>query len=249
MFGTAIHAALAAYYEGKSEDECIAAFVVEATREESDLVLEVSDEGTGNVRSVERGIVVLKKYFRERPREKEAWKIVATEVGFAIELSKLPPIVFKGRIDLITEEEDGCLCVTDHKSTKTLGKTYFDQLRPNDALTGYCYAVTQQLGRRVERARLNVLQFSKEKIEFARGTTYRSSLDFEEWFGRAQRRAREIYDRICEVREFEKSDGFCHVYGGCQFRELCSMPDSEKSGESRRAIEKARFKVHPWTPY
>lgn len=249
MFGTAIHEALAAYYEGKPEDECVAIFVATATREESDLALEVSSEGNGNARSVERGIIVLKKYFAERPREQEKWGVLATEVGFALELSSLPPIVFKGRIDLLTEEEDRSLCVTDHKTTRSLGRTYFDQLRPNDALTGYCYAVTKQIGRRVERARLNVLQFSKEKIEFARGTTYRSQLDFDEWFGRAQRRAREIYNRICEVREFEKSDGYCHQFGGCQFRELCSIPDGEKSAASRGAIERSMFKIQPWTPY
>lgn len=249
MFGTAIHAALDAYYEGKPEDECIAIFVATATQEQSDLALEIEGEGTGNVRSVERGIIVLKKYFIERPRDQEKWKVIATEVGFAIQLCEIYPIIFKGRIDLLVEDENGGLMVIDHKTTKTLGRSYFDQLRPNDALTGYCYAVTQQLKRPVERACLNVIQFSKEKIEFARGMTHRSQLDFDEWKARATRRAVEIYKRICEVEGFDKSDGSCHSYGGCQFRELCSIPDGEKSRASREAIEKSLFKVQPWTPY
>ena len=147
---------------------------------------------TGGDRSVEVGIRVLNAYFKKYPRDQENWHVIAVEQGFAIDLCTNPPIIYMGRIDMIVEENDR-FTINDHKFSKQLGNSYMDRLRPNDALTGYCWSAGQILGLPIERAMLNVICPLKTDIKFGRGVTNRTAADFAEWRQRAVSRATRLY--------------------------------------------------------
>lgn len=256
MFGTAGHAALAAYYEGASVPDCIEAFVAIAKSDVSTLPIR-TDEPDGN-RSVERGLQVLNEYFKRYGRP-EPWEIVATEVGFAVSLSVDPPIIYRGRIDLLVKEHGSTdLTVIDHKFTSALGPKFMDKLRPNDAITGYCWSVEQTLERPTHRAMLNVIGVLKSEIRFARGVTHRNEADFTEWRDRTLRKARALYYQIertqklkeeSEFRMFEKNTDQCGSYGGCLFQPICKLPDASSYDEAREALLRADFAIRPWKPY
>lgn len=263
-FGRAFHAALATYYKAidrvdhtVSEDlaieSAILAFVDEGRNEHSTLAITRDD--TPTARSLERGIDVLRHYFAKHPRNHEHWKIIAVETGFSCALTSSPPIIYRGRIDLIVEMADAHW-VIDHKTTTSLGPRYFERLRPNDQITSYLWAASQHLGKPVTKAMLNAICIYKEdkpgRDPFARGTTMRSEADVAEWHARAVDRAMDVYERLQPGRKhgkFHKSTGYCHTWGGCPFIPICKIPDDPRFDGSRETILASEYEVRPWIPY
>lgn len=195
-----------------------------------------------------------------------------TEMGFAIFLmewyrdGKLVPVMYVGRWDRIMRSRlDGRLYVFEVKTTSQGLSYYVLQVKPNHALTGYLYAARELFNLDVAGVVWDCAFVSSRKPntktndhwlqvgidfekDFARTETRRSSVDLEEW----------LYDtklaatRFLTLQDEYTKDGkrwhrnsdptACHVYGGCQFKDVCSSNLNEQ-------LLKTNFHKEQWRPW
>jgi len=246
MFGKAFHSAMASYYRGTDTKTATKKFLEVGRSDVSALPILV--DHTEEVRSLERGVDALEEYFATHPLDKEDWKILAVEVPLSIPISADPPIVYQGIGDLFVEVGEDIWYV-DHKTTKALGQDYFKtRLRPNDRITGYLFLAQEHFKKTIRTAMVNVICIKKRDIEFARGTTHRNQLDFEEWFERVQRKGKEIYSKIKNGGVFEKDTEHCSIYGGCLMIEICKTADHPSMAGELERKKKALFVERFWDP-
>lgn len=124
-FGRVIHKCLDEWYQSFDVDKAIA--VLKANWKDSPY-----DEK----RTIAVGEKILKLYnekYKDPP-----FKILDTEISFEV---PIPDTSFKliGRIDKIIDWH-GKIGVMDHKTTSSLGSTYFYKIKPNAQFTGYAWA-------------------------------------------------------------------------------------------------------------
>lgn len=156
------------------------------------------------------------------------------------------PFLLCGHLDRVVTFQD-FLFVMDRKTTTyTLSSSYFSQYEPNNQMTLYSLAAKVVLASPIKGVIIDGAQILVDSSAFARGFTYRTQDQLEEWlndlrfwFGMAERYA--------EAGYWPMNDTSCGMYGGCRFRGICS-----KAPQVRERFLKAQFTQLPeeerWNP-
>lgn len=251
-FGSALHAALAVYYNGDATalvtcpcpemegcDFCAGQPIPNMFAQ---FLLHYPDDPVDDrdPRTRRRGCEILKTYVRKWGRE--PFEVIGTEISFALEFDGFTYI---GRIDLI-KKEDGRISPKDHKSTTRFGQIFEQQFKVSHQMTGYMYAIGTILGEDVMDGEINAIRVTTNITEdsFIRMTTTRTPEDFDEW----KQQTQEVFLEIMRFRErgfWPKRAPFaCSAYNRtCEYYDLCA------SGPSRREeIIRQSYTVHPWNP-
>jgi hypothetical protein len=138
----------------------------------------------------------------------------------------------------------GDLYVMDRKTTtSTVAPYYFDRYEPDNQMTLYSLAGQVVINAPIRGVIVDVAQVAVTFSRFARGFTYRTKDQLDEWrydiqilLGNMERYAREGY--------WPQNDTACDKYGGCRFRHICA-----RSPKVRQAFLDSDFtKENPWNP-
>lgn len=157
------------------------------------------------------------------------------------------PYLLSGHLDRLVRFQ-GDYMIMDRKTTTTsLSQYYFKQYEPSNQMTLYTLAGSVILNAPVKGVIIDAAQIKlTEPHAFARGFTYRTSDQLEEWLidlkvllASAEGYALAGY--------WPMNDTACDKFGGCKFRDICS-----KSPSVRDAFLRADFnKLAPaerWNP-
>lgn len=217
-FGRVFHEVLLEWYKTGDKEAAIKKF--------EPLPSVMSDDH----RTKEWGEAIFKQYV-------ERYK---TEQGTTLHLEKQFIIdmggrLYAGTIDRI-EDWTGQVYVDDHKTTKSLGLSFFNAYRPHPQMDGYCYACREIVGK-CHGAIINGISVAKApKERFQRFPSSRSEkeidmwrVDFIDWT-----------DRIMgdvERKHFPRSTVYCNRWGKCRFWELCTYGEDEKLIEMNYKVD------------
>lgn len=226
VFGTAIHKGLEAFYTAPiengvrrvSEEDVHAAFTNAAQQ--------LAHVDPSEKRSIENGKKILTKYMATYAND--PWKVLtlsngkpAVEVAFDL-MTELPGIRLHGQIDcLLQNGETGEVVVCDHKTASTLGVDFFNRIKPNTQFSIYAWAA-RKLGYSVTKVMVNGIQVAKTKAEFVRVFTERTAEDDAEMMDSVVD-AVQLFQTSREKNRWSINSASCSHYGGCQYRDLCSL--------------------------
>jgi hypothetical protein len=143
----------------------------------------------------------------------------------AVEYSFLLPvdngIVLSGHIDRLVDYS-GDVYVTDQKTTSwTLTPRYFDSFTPDTQMSLYTYAGKVIYNMPVKGVIIDAAQIAVGFTRFERGFAHRSDAQLSEWYDDTLRHIEAIQTATRE-NHFRKSSPSCNLYGGCEFRSVCS---------------------------
>lgn len=178
-------------------------------------------------------------YFTQYPLETDylqpfvtANGVPAIEFTFAGEIPDVKhpvtgnPLLYGGRFDMLAVR-DGVLFVDDEKTTSQLGSTWAQQWELSSQFTGYCWGAKQH-GFPVAGAIIRGISILKNNFGHAQAITYRPQWMIDRWLEQVQRDARRMI-QSWESQKWDMALGqACSMYGGCQFKLLCTSPDPEK---------------------
>ena len=241
-------------------------FVNELKKRDSHLPLALESEER---RSIERGIALLEAYVERwkgeiyeavlRPDTNEPY----VEIGFSIYLMDWHgvPVIYVGRLDSIRRNRvDGQLYNFELKTTTRGLSQFIKQVRPNHQITGYHLAVRELLKQKVVGTVWDAVFVSDRKPDVKGDQWKQSGIDIEKDFARQETRRSDVdideflFDITSMATEFlrlrddklkrwiRSAPTACHMYGGCQFRDLCSTNLNE-------AFKKSKFKIEIWKPW
>jgi hypothetical protein len=235
-FGTALHSGLEIHYAGGTSQETIEAFCKHWLPYEG-------HDRTG-VRCMAKGIKILEQYRETFPSSQEHFEIVDVkdiELAGAVDMGNF---LFLYRADLLVRDKlNGEYKVLDHKTTAYKG---FLTPKPNQQLCGYAYALGEQTGQNIETAILNVLYFTKLKIEFMREEiSFPRDYIEQEWIKDVRLWAENIKNS-CRIDHFPKNTSQCTAYGGCQFIHLCKH---KMTSTTHDTLLNSLYTEHKWEPY
>ena len=189
-------------------------------------------------RSLQSGVRILRSYFKHYANDgfvvyrDTNGPLIERRVEFPIDdfflNGKLIKVIYHGTIDCVLIHKDTkVVCVVDHKTTSALGNEFYQRCKPNHQYTGYVWLAKQALGIDTNMFMINGIQTAKTKTEFARQITERTEDDFFE----LQRAVLSATKRYLESGEFGhpmNSPNPCSMYGGCQYRKICELPEKMK---------------------
>lgn len=194
----------------------------------------------GDKRSLPAGVRILKAYFRHYAQdgftvykdnngpvlERRAELALPGELTMADGTQVV--IVYFGTIDVVLQHRDsGVICVADHKTTSALGQEFYQRCKPNHQYSGYVWLAQQSLGIDTKMFMINGIQTAKTKTEFARQITERTGDDFQE----LHMAVYQAVDRFLRAENFGypmTAPNPCSMYGGCQYRKICELPEALK---------------------
>jgi len=172
----------------------------------------------------EWGTAVFKEYV-ERYKT-EIGKTLHLEVKFRVEIGNK---IYAGTIDRI-EDWGGQVYVDDHKTTKSLGLSFFEMYRPHPQIDGYCYACREVVGK-CQGAIINGISTAKNpKERFQRFPSSRTDKEMDRWVENFTDVTDEIV-RDVERNHFPMSTTYCHRWGKCKFWEICVYGEEERMME------------------
>lgn len=133
-------------------------------------------------------------------------------------------IFFHGTIDMILRERNtNNLYVCDHKTTSSLGKDFFNRIKPNFQYTGYFWGAKEAFGLNPKAFIVNGIQIAKTKREFKRQVTFISDEEIKELHLALRDAAMRFID-YKQTGEWPMSaPNSCSMWGGCEFRQVCEM--------------------------
>jgi PD-(D/E)XK nuclease superfamily len=212
-FGTAIHAALAAFYNGQRDLE----YIHKIFEHEAKPLAHLDNDK----RSIANGKKILERYVATY--ENDPWTVYYDDKGPFIERSFELPLTSKvtvhGTIDCILKNtETGELVVCDHKTTSTVSDL-INRVKPNLQFSIYAWAANQ-LGIPVTRVMVNGIQVAKTKSDFVRIFTDRTEEDFQE-MRMSLADAVNRYNFATTMNTFPQNSGSCANWGGCPYLEIC----------------------------
>ena len=220
-FGTAWHEVMLVWYETGNMEEAMKKF--------ASLPSSIVDD----FRTREWGEAIFKQYIERYPLNREPGKTLYLEEYFRIEVrGKL----YAGRIDRI-EDWAGQIYVDDHKTTASLGLSFFNNFRPDIQIDGYCYACRELVGR-CHGAIINGVSVAKNpKDRFQRFPSSRSDEELDNFEQTFDDWTSDI-ERDVERKRFAMKPTYCNRWGKCKFWELCVYGADEKYIEQNFAIKK-----------
>ena len=263
-YGSAVHEALYHWYNGDGEDVSLKAFIKRCRQKGTNIDLELdAEKGSKQLYSIEWGVWLLRKYFKENPIEIDPFETVLDasgdpylEVGFAVDAGEG---VFVGRIDRIARYiETGDLYIIDHKTTrKTLNDYFWKQFNPNNQFTGYMWGVYELLGEMPVGCVINgvrVYQFCRLK----EGETLEEKVFARNWIRptleQVEDRAKEIRETIIDIKSartrgihafYRNAPNGCTMWGGCAFQPVCAS----RTADAAQLIAAGGYSTKHWFPY
>lgn len=248
-FGILYHQALERYDRFKAEGSSHDQATIQTVR---DLMIASSnfrsDDSNKNRFTLVRTVVWYLEQFKEDPLETIilANGKPAVELSFRFSLDITldgEPYLYSGHLDRLARDPHGDIFVADRKTTKsTIGSNFFDKFNPNNQMSGYTVGAKITHPEPVKGVIIDGAQVAVTFSKFARGFTLRSDDQLDEWMAEAQ-----FYIKMAEgfARQdfWPKNDAACDMYGGCQFREICSKP-----ARLRRTWLEADFVKRWWDP-
>lgn len=241
-FGKAIHNALDSWYKDKDVAKAVDIFKANFTED-----LEIDDKRTNKM-----GEWIITNYDKQyRDQEHE---LVECERTFSIPLAQ--DFDFVGRIDKIVKW-DGCHWVMDHKTTSSLGYTYFNMAEPNLQFMGYAWA-GRQLGYDIKGVIVDALLVAKgllpsdattgtrknpNLVPFARYDVYYKQEHFEEWKDTVTRIRHEISGCEGKVGAWYPNFDACVHFGECTYRRVCKEDQA-----IRQRILDQDYEIDMWDP-
>lgn len=142
-------------------------------------------------------------------------------------LGRPTEVWFFGTIDsILRNRATGEVIVADHKTTSSLGKDFFNRIKPNFQYTGYFWAAKEVFGLKPVQFMVNGVQVAKTKQEVARQFTSITDEEIEEL------RQAILWNVLNYLRA--EQGGFwpmstpsaCSMWGGCTFKRVCELPSS-----------------------
>lgn len=150
--------------------------------------------------------------------------------------------ILSGHLDRLVTFADGTYVMDRKTSTSTLGSYYFDQYAPDNQMSLYTIAAKVIYNTPVKGVIIDAAQIAMGFTSFARGFTYRSDSELEEWLDNTKWWLRQA-EGFAEANFWPMNDKSCHKYGGCPFRKICS-----KSPEVRQKFLETDFVKRQWNP-
>jgi len=226
-------------------------------------------------RNLERGFAMLEAYitrYQNEPYDNilDAEGHPMTELGFQFPLTQFDSyqVVYCGHIDrLMMNRNVRRPTIFEGKTTTQSLNVYILSCIPNDQVTGYFVKVKDMFEKEVMECVWDCVFISSRKPDmakaltdrfwmygvditndFKRQTTSRSRRDITRFLTDAEAWALDYCKWLTSgTREWPRTaPGACHKYGGCQFRNRCSLNlDTEE--EENRYME-MNFQVKEWDP-
>ncbi len=188
--------------------------------------------GDDDKRSMANGIKILKAYFKhyandgmEVLRDSDGQPMVEKQVEGVLYDTPELKIIFHGQIDLVLRNKiTGQVHISDHKTTASLGKDFYNRISPNHQYTGYVWAANNLLGIKTDSFIVNGIQVAKTKSEFARQVTTITEDDYSEMLMAYVEAAKRLIHAETHMRYPMTSPNPCAAYGGCQYLDICQAP-------------------------
>lgn len=164
----------------------------------------------------------------------------AVELSFTLEIED---ILLCGHIDRLVEYS-GDVYVMDQKTTgTTINAGYFNKFSPNMQMSTYTFAGQIIYNLPVKGVIIDAAQIAVGFTRFARGFTFRTRSQLEEWYETAMYHVRRGQQAVRE-NHFPMNTSSCDLYGGCEFRHICA-----RSPEVRQNFLRGDFvKGERWEP-
>jgi len=211
------------------------------------------------------GPIMLALKYHDTYAEQDArdWIIVAAEKAFGAEGEVMVGeddkvvVYYMGKPDLVVfEQKTDLLMPVDHKTKDLIPYDVNSIWKPHGQTCGYIFAlnkICESLGfarKQVNRCVINVAgrcqpgPTAKNQKRTQRVRPCYMQQEIDEWAADIMLRANRLRQAI-ERGTFEKREAQCHIYGGCNFRRVCSVPP----GARTVALNADFVKVQPWSPY
>ena len=151
-------------------------------------------------------------------------------------------IFFCGHLDRIARFSDQ-LYVVDIKTTgSTISSKFFSDFTPGNQFSMYALAGQVGLALPVRGVIVDGMQIAAGFTRSLRGLVNRSNSQLNEWLAEAGWWTRQMSD-CAERADWPQNDKNCHMYGGCQFRSVCS-----RSPGARQIELDQHFTKRVWDP-
>lgn len=171
----------------------------------------------------------------------------AVELSFAFDSqlryqSTSEPILLCGHLDRIVSMNEQ-FYIRDIKTTKSaLAPYWFDSFSPDNQFSLYSFAGKVAFGVPVEGVIVDGVQLGVGFSRFARGMVLRTKEQLQEWYVGLGYWVAQI--ETCATRGvWPQNDKACGMYGGCEFRAVCS-----KSPQLRETVLRAGYTKEVWDP-
>jgi hypothetical protein len=185
----------------------------------------------------------------------------AAEYSFRMELDWGPQLIekYEPRIDERVAVQPYLLCghldrvvnflggtyVMDHKTTKTtIGDYYFDQYEPNNQMTIYTLAAKVIFKTPIKGVIIDAAQVAVGFSRFARGMTYRTDAQLEEWVTDL-RHWLALAEHYATERYWPMNDTACF---GCQFNQHNGKICAKDPAVRDSFLESNFDRSNPWNP-
>ena len=207
------------------------------------------DHNTKNRENLIRSIIWYVEHFKEDPAKtiQLANGKPAVELSFKMVMDYGPQgsdqlYMLCGHLDRLVDFA-GVTYVMDRKTTaSTISGQWFDQFAPDNQMSLYSMAAKVIYQTPVKGVIIDGVQIAVGFSRFARGFTYRTDAQIEEWLKDTRHWLR-LAENYAKEGHWPQNDKSCHHYGGCVFRKVCS-----KSPEVREKFLESDFHKVPWNP-
>lgn len=239
-FGSAFHAAVAAYYSGTDQVGVLRVFAEEAQREVSVMKVRMQDaeeSGSRSEYSIEFGFNLMAQYMAAHPIDSESFTVMRDadgkpllEVGFSLDLKNG---VIVGKMDGIIDDGD----LLEHKTTTLyLNDQYLLQFHVHNQISLYLAALREMLGRRPKRCLVNAIfvkeykrgTLGKEHKLCRRVTTTRTDAQLDQTLRQIEMKIR-LVKNFCALgfdAFYQNAPGACtHKFKLCEYHALCMAQD------------------------
>jgi hypothetical protein len=165
----------------------------------------------------------------------------AVEHSFALPVDN--NLVFCGHIDRLVEYSGDKYVMDQKTSQNTIGPMFFNQFTPDTQISMYSFAGKVIYNTPVKGVIIDGVQVAVGFTRFLRGFAFRSASQLDEWYENTLRLIEEVQDNT-RRGHFPQRATSCNLYGGCEFRSVCS-----RSPEVRKNFLEADFVQAPqWNP-
>jgi hypothetical protein len=244
IYGTAVHACLAAHYNSGTAGQSLAAFEEVWDREMGQVEQETLEEEDGKRNPVRwaKQFMAYRTYYNTEP-----FTVRNVEVPYFLPLTD--DLALSGIIDLAVEYLNQIMLV-DHKTTSYLNNKTFKGFNPNCQFSSYLLAANEliQPEKFIGTLLVNCILSHKTEMNpdkmFARVPTTRSPAQLAEqreeligWWG--------LVKECRRLGNWPKNDQRCGDYSGCDYHILCT---DVQANYRKMKPSSALFKEQAWDP-
>lgn len=161
--------------------------------------------------------------------------------------AKAQPYLLCGHLDRVVQFNSQLFVMDRKTTTTTLGPYYFAQYQPHNQMSLYTLAGRIILDTRIDGVIIDAAQIKLEEPNaFARGFTFRTEAQLEEWLDDLQTLLA-LAETYATNNYWPMNDTACGNYGGCRFREVCSKDPHVRPNWLRSNFDKLEENAR-WNP-